>query len=349
MPTSSVSSLLLLLAADAFAAPPLIAGARPPPANPIGACRVDLATCRVDLRECDADIDECDATIDDYDATIDELLDELTMFETATPARGGMARSLDGAVSVQVPPGAVSAPARIAVTPSEARVTGATPLSNVIEVTLLDADGNEVTRTGAPVEICLESDASKKDSACLGYLDESTREWKCEDQCLTSHGSNTVCGQTDHFTNFAILLSGTAGSGKGCDNDADAFGGTWFSEDRGALISLPPGAIRERAAITFDRVAQPPGGVERLSEVYDIGPDGATFLSPATVCLRTSAAPPPGACLGYVDESGRQPTWKCQDPCLKQVNDALCGETDHLTSFAILLSGGNSAVCAESD
>lgn len=49
--------------------------------------------------------------------------------------------------------------------------------------------------------------------------------------------------------------------------------------------------------------------------------------------------------MSYFDESSGE--WKCQDPCLKESeNNTLCGKTDHLTSFAILLdasgSGGSS-------
>ena len=42
--------------------------------------------------------------------------------------------------------------------------------------------------------------------------------------------------------------------------------------------------------------------------------------------------------MSYYDEDTQ--TWKCQDHCLKLQNDTLCGETDHLTNFALLLSGG---------
>ena len=43
-------------------------------------------------------------------------------------------------------------------------------------------------------------------------------------------------------------------------------------------------------------------------------------------------------CLGFFDE--RKNRWRCQDPCLEQQNGTFCGQTDHLTSFALLLRGG---------
>lgn len=56
---------------------------------------------------------------------------------------------------------------------------------------------------------------------CLSYLDESTSppEWKCQDSCLTRKGAS-VCGETGHFTSFAVLLDG-GGGGSGCNGDSE--------------------------------------------------------------------------------------------------------------------------------
>ena len=48
----------------------------------------------------------------------------------------------------------------------------------------------------------------------MGFLN-SKDEWQCQDPCLTSKNGQ-LCGKTDHFTNFALLLSG-AGNQKGSD------------------------------------------------------------------------------------------------------------------------------------
>jgi len=37
-------------------------------------------------------------------------------------------------------------------------------------------------------------------------------EWKCEDHCLTSR-NHEFCGETEHFTNFAVLFQGIADGG----------------------------------------------------------------------------------------------------------------------------------------
>lgn len=57
----------------------------------------------------------------------------------------------------------------------------------------------------------------------------------------------------------------------------------------------------------------------------------------AEICFEVPGLPD-DACLGYIDDRGR---WRCQDNCLKEEGDMLCGVTDHLTSFAVLLSGGD--------
>jgi len=71
--------------------------------------------------------------------------------------------------------------------------------------------------------------------------------------------------------------------------------------------------------------------------------------SDLTICISTGTPVKKSytdgnACLGYIASSANQ--WKCEDPCLKKstsVNgtEQLCGKTSHLTSFAILLSGGS--------
>jgi hypothetical protein len=62
--------------------------------------------------------------------------------------------------------------------------------------------------------VCLTlAEGVKSDTACLGYYDEQNKKWVCEDTCLKSKESK-LCGKTDHFTNFAILLTG--GNGTKC-------------------------------------------------------------------------------------------------------------------------------------
>jgi hypothetical protein len=57
--------------------------------------------------------------------------------------------------------------------------------------------------------------------------------------------------------------------------------------------------------------------------------------------------------LSYLDEKSNPPKWKCVDECLQEKDGYFCGETDHFTSFAILLGGsggggGGSGGCGSS-
>jgi len=41
---------------------------------------------------------------------------------------------------------------------------------------------------------------------CLGYVEEISEEWKCQDSSLVWVNQSFVTGVTDHFTSFAIIL-----------------------------------------------------------------------------------------------------------------------------------------------
>ena len=69
------------------------------------------------------------------------------------------------------------------------------------------------------VEFCIPVEREvEKEDACLGFWDDSKSppEWHCEDRCLKKKNERTLCGKTEHFTNFAILLSGIDDP---CDDD----------------------------------------------------------------------------------------------------------------------------------
>lgn len=51
-------------------------------------------------------------------------------------------------------------------------------------------------------------------------------------------------------------------------------------------------------------------------------------------------------CLSFYDED--RDRWVCEDPCLEFDGDTACGTTDHLTNFAVLLTGGNGD-CSDDD
>ena len=87
---------------------------------------------------------------------------------------------------------------------------GAQIESAILSVTLLNSQGSSITHLDTPLTICLVSSSNNsKDNLCLSYYDEQESRWKCEDECLTTTGKeDSLCGQTGHLTNFALLLSG---------------------------------------------------------------------------------------------------------------------------------------------
>ena len=81
--------------------------------------------------------------------------------------------------------------------------------SAVLDITLIDSQGSFISQLNAPLIICLPKplNVKKGESVCLSYYNEKKGEWLCEDECITSQ-NDLFCGETDHLTNFALLLSG---------------------------------------------------------------------------------------------------------------------------------------------
>ena len=62
---------------------------------------------------------------------------------------------------------------------------------------------------------------------------------------------------------------------------------------------------------------------------------------PISICFEVTSAQTrdkEDLCLGSF--SPNTGLWSCDDPCLQQEDNLLCGTVDHLTNFALLLSGG---------
>jgi hypothetical protein len=101
--------------------------------------------------------------------------------------------------------------------------------------------------------------------------------------------------------------------------------------------------------LTVTRIGTPRVEAPRVSDVYDFGPS-LKFAEPATVCVTRLKDPgQQPVCLGYLDETANPPVWKCEDECLKERGDLLCGETSHFTNFAILLGGMQSGGKCDDD
>ena len=82
-----------------------------------------------------------------------------------------------------------------------------------LDITATDPQGSSITELEVPLTICLRRFKQRKD-LCLGFYDDRTDNWICEDKSLTtSSGINKdfLCGETRHLTNFALLLTGQVG------------------------------------------------------------------------------------------------------------------------------------------
>lgn len=100
------------------------------------------------------------------------------------------------------------------------RSDGLNPGSTLLDLNLFDSNGNRITTFKDAVQICIqENSADVGKDACLGYWDTEQSRWRCEDPCLESQDNeNMWCGETNHFTSFALLLNGNRGSDP-CDGD----------------------------------------------------------------------------------------------------------------------------------
>jgi len=286
-----------------------------------------------------------DAALDTCNVALDEALEQLEQCAPGdlTRREGGRIVSDDGDAVLSVPPGALPVDVASTIKTVESTEVDAQRSSQIVEVTLFDADGNEISQLDEPVTVCLKADTSKAGDGCLGYYDETSKTWKCEDECLKSN-DDLLCGQTDHFTSFAILLGGSGGGKGPCDDDDKDLvtrrkGGVVSSDDDLAFVSVPPAALEADTLISIAPGSPPAADVERITDVYTFGPDGLKFTAPATVWIDAANADSKGGCLGYIDESVNPPKWVCEDPCLRRDGNTVCGKTDHFTSFAILLNG----------
>ena len=87
----------------------------------------------------------------------------------------------------------------------------------ILDIILEDAWGKSITLLDSPLVICLappkETKSFKANPPCLSFYNEREAKWTCEDKCLTNPGNerSLLCGETEHLTNFALLLSGNEG------------------------------------------------------------------------------------------------------------------------------------------
>lgn len=137
----------------------------------------------------------------------------------------------NGDVLVDVPPTAPSG-AVIETTEPDLEIIQSSDLSTVASLIVNIKLQNPYDDLGGNVDVCLKADDTNDDNLCLGFLDETVNppEWICEDHCLQKNNDGLYCGKTDHFTNFALLLSGGS-SGNGCGSSGDDWiTNSWYGD-----------------------------------------------------------------------------------------------------------------------
>jgi len=97
-------------------------------------------------------------------------------------------------------------------------------VTDVVDVTVVDSNGEVVDKfDGDELEVCFSTAEFDTDDVCLGFFNED-EQWECQDYCLSSttsdEGEELLCGNTDHLTNFALLLDTDAGSSSRCGSSS---------------------------------------------------------------------------------------------------------------------------------
>lgn len=133
--------------------------------------------------------------------------------------------------------------------------------------------------------------------------------------------------------NGGVTIQGQDGQQLGIINTEGSFTG------EGLLI------IRSAPEELIDQVGTD-GVASAIVDITVVGNDGKEKQPNGLLelCLRiyNSTDADKKLCLSYIDESVNPPEWKCQDECLTQISPTFwCGKTNHLTNFAVLLTGRN--------
>jgi len=97
--------------------------------------------------------------------------------------------------------------------------------SDVVDINVVDNNGSMISEfDDEDVEVCFATSDYDEGDVCLGFFNVD-RRWECQDFCLSSKkgdtGDDMLCGNTDHLTNFALLLSPEAGTTSRCGSSSD--------------------------------------------------------------------------------------------------------------------------------
>lgn len=125
---------------------------------------------------------------------------------------------------------------------------------------------------------------------------------------------------------------------------AAAEGGAITTPAGEAAIDIPANALGGDTTITIDVL---PAVEDTASAIYDFGPDGTKFATPARIALEFTGAVPEGkrAILAWQDGTN----W-IEVPGSSLSNGKVSGDVDHFTHFAVVFRDGEAVVisgCAQ--
>lgn len=128
---------------------------------------------------------------------------------------------------VTIPPVDGDATLVVVETPDNLLPDKGEPVTAAINVVVLTSEGELTQFDADPVTLCFFNVDTTEDR-CLAFINDAG-EWECEDFCLSAGKDNSVCGDSDHLTNFAILLDTRGGSDSRCDSSSLDLSFVWAS------------------------------------------------------------------------------------------------------------------------
>lgn len=71
--------------------------------------------------------------------------------------------------------------------------------SAILDIEIYDAFGISITNFRSEIIICLRKTEKQSKVECLGFFNEKTKQWECEDKCFDKEGDFVYCGETCWF------------------------------------------------------------------------------------------------------------------------------------------------------
>lgn len=117
-------------------------------------------------------------------------------------------------------------------------------------------------------------------------------------------------------------------------------------------VTIPPASVPNQV-ILFLTESKLPSKPNVITEIVNVtlfstsAGEDIQPLAPIEICFEIQ--PDKEQCLGFLNERKIPAEWECEDRCLTTRGNLRCGKTDHLTNFAILLTGdvGNDDGCGD--